>query len=119
MSDSAFCKRFRSFYESSPSSSPPDLPHRSCYGGNLSLYSDDAEDVGYIQRHEDPAMGTRFLLQEMKPRYGSWCLNVGVDDGCAEGQQRQPWAGAQCIRDTEDVIAYIDGPAYPPPAPPV
>ncbi|GJT82194.1 hypothetical protein Tco_1056536 [Tanacetum coccineum] len=26
MSNSAFCKRFRSSYESSPSSSPPDLP---------------------------------------------------------------------------------------------
>ncbi|GKF82765.1 hypothetical protein Tco_0244421, partial [Tanacetum coccineum] len=37
MSDSAFHKRFRSSYESSPSSSPPDLPLRKHYQGTSEL----------------------------------------------------------------------------------
>ncbi|GJU96423.1 hypothetical protein Tco_1321179 [Tanacetum coccineum] len=41
MSDSAFCTRFRSSYEISPSSSPPDLPLRKCYRGTSELVEDD------------------------------------------------------------------------------
>ncbi|GKE03719.1 hypothetical protein Tco_1395737, partial [Tanacetum coccineum] len=41
MSDSAFRKRFRSSYESSPSLSPPDLPLRKHYRGTSKLVEDD------------------------------------------------------------------------------
>ncbi|GJW67039.1 hypothetical protein Tco_0121463 [Tanacetum coccineum] len=44
MSDSTFCKRFRSFYESSPSSSQPDLPSRKLYQGTFELVEDDDEE---------------------------------------------------------------------------
>ncbi|GKG29951.1 hypothetical protein Tco_0419849, partial [Tanacetum coccineum] len=78
---------------------------------------------------------------------GVECLNLGEDEAVPEGQQRaalvvetavgEPLGlGYEVLRrqeisfregrmpsvyevDTEDVIAYIDGPAYPPPAPPV
>ncbi|GKE78467.1 hypothetical protein Tco_1544587 [Tanacetum coccineum] len=44
MSDSAFRKRFRSSYESLPSSSPPDLPSRKRYRGTSELVEDDEEE---------------------------------------------------------------------------
>ncbi|GJZ58448.1 hypothetical protein Tco_0613942, partial [Tanacetum coccineum] len=44
MSESAFRKRFRSFYESSPSVSPPDLPSRKRYRGTYELVEDSEED---------------------------------------------------------------------------
>nr|GEW30495.1 hypothetical protein [Tanacetum cinerariifolium] len=43
MSDLAFCKRFRSSYESSPSSSPPDIPLRKRYQGTSELVEDDMD----------------------------------------------------------------------------
>ncbi|GKC79590.1 hypothetical protein Tco_1130364, partial [Tanacetum coccineum] len=44
MSESAFCKRFRSSYESSPSLSPLDLPSRKHYQSTFELVEDDEED---------------------------------------------------------------------------
>ncbi|GJW84901.1 hypothetical protein Tco_0158046 [Tanacetum coccineum] len=44
MSESAFCKRFRSFYESSPYLSLPDLPSQKCYRGTSELVEDDNEE---------------------------------------------------------------------------
>ncbi|GKB98400.1 hypothetical protein Tco_0984537 [Tanacetum coccineum] len=44
MSESAFRKRFRSSYESSPSVSPPDLPLRKRYRGTSELVEDSEED---------------------------------------------------------------------------
>ncbi|GKC30197.1 hypothetical protein Tco_1037491, partial [Tanacetum coccineum] len=44
MSKSAFHKRFRSSYESLPSSSPLDLPSRKRYRGTFELVEDDEED---------------------------------------------------------------------------
>ncbi|GKD19328.1 hypothetical protein Tco_1208486, partial [Tanacetum coccineum] len=46
MSESAFHKRFRSSYESSPSLSPPDLPSWKCYWGTSKLVDDSEEDDG-------------------------------------------------------------------------
>ncbi|GKG48728.1 hypothetical protein Tco_0512875, partial [Tanacetum coccineum] len=84
MSESAFCKRFRSSYESSPSVSPPELPLWKRYQGTSKLVEDseedndieesldsdsvdeDAEDEGSTAEDEDPtardeglAMGSR------------------------------------------------------------
>ncbi|GJZ04118.1 hypothetical protein Tco_0537393 [Tanacetum coccineum] len=79
MSESAFCKRFRSSYESSPSLSPPDLPSRKLYRGTFELVEDseedkeieesldsdsmseDAEDEGPTAEGEDPATGDEGL----------------------------------------------------------
>ncbi|GKE87572.1 hypothetical protein Tco_1565047 [Tanacetum coccineum] len=85
MSDSTFHKRFRSSYESSPSSSAPDLPSRKCYRGMSKLVEDDeeeddeeedeeieesldsdsvsedAEDEGPTSEDEDPAAGDESL----------------------------------------------------------
>ncbi|GKC43766.1 hypothetical protein Tco_1061488 [Tanacetum coccineum] len=44
MSDSTFCKRFRSFYKSLPSLSPPDLPSRKHSRGTSELVEDDKEE---------------------------------------------------------------------------
>ncbi|GKE36306.1 hypothetical protein Tco_1459711, partial [Tanacetum coccineum] len=76
MFDLAFCKRFRSSYESSPLRSPPDLPSRKRYQGTSELVDDDeeedkeieesldsdsesedAEDEGPTAEDEDPAAG--------------------------------------------------------------
>ncbi|GJY88890.1 hypothetical protein Tco_0503518, partial [Tanacetum coccineum] len=80
MSEFAFRKRFRSSYESSLSSSPPDLPSRKRYRGTSELVDDsgeddddeeeeikdsldsdsvseDVEDEGPITEDEDPAAG--------------------------------------------------------------
>ncbi|GKD34797.1 hypothetical protein Tco_1250306 [Tanacetum coccineum] len=74
MFESAFYKRFRSFYESSPSVSPPDLPSWKHYHGTSELVEDsddeedeeieksmdfnsmseDAEDEGPTAEDEDP-----------------------------------------------------------------
>ncbi|GJU72979.1 hypothetical protein Tco_1264384 [Tanacetum coccineum] len=80
MSESAFRKRFRSSYESSPSLSPPDLPSRKRYRGTSELVEDDeeedeeieesldsdsmsedAEDEGPTAEDEDPAAGDKGL----------------------------------------------------------
>ncbi|GJR63125.1 hypothetical protein Tco_1505287 [Tanacetum coccineum] len=60
MSESAFRKRFRSSYESSPSVSPPDLPLRKRYRGTSELVEDseeedDEEDEEIEEKDEDPA----------------------------------------------------------------
>ncbi|GJV73366.1 hypothetical protein Tco_1493361 [Tanacetum coccineum] len=89
MSESAFCKRFRSFYDSSPSSSPPDLPLRKHYRGTSELVEDseedddeedeeieesldsdsvseDAEDEGPTAEDEDPVAGDEGLTASVK-----------------------------------------------------
>ncbi|GKE61236.1 hypothetical protein Tco_1511603, partial [Tanacetum coccineum] len=89
MSESAFRKRFRSFYESSPSVSPPDLPLRKHYHGTSKLVkgseedddeedeeiaesmdsdsvSEDAEDKGPTAEDEDPAVEDEGLTAAVK-----------------------------------------------------
>nr|GEZ29883.1 hypothetical protein [Tanacetum cinerariifolium] len=142
MSDSAFCKRFKSSYDSSPS---PPLLVRKRYRGMFELIldtdskeveesldsdsvSEDAEDEGPTAEYEDPdardeglAAGDEGLSMIAEIR--------GLDD---EGQgsgsapeperservsvSRQPTLSTWI--DPEDGMVYIDVPAYPPPAPP-
>ncbi|GKD87066.1 hypothetical protein Tco_1358220, partial [Tanacetum coccineum] len=81
MSESAFRKRFRSSYDSLPSSSPPDLPSRKRYQGTSELVEDDedeeieesldsdsvSEDVkdeGHTAEDEDPVAGDEGLAAE-------------------------------------------------------
>ncbi|GKE27650.1 hypothetical protein Tco_1443034 [Tanacetum coccineum] len=109
MSESAFRKRFRSFYESSPSFSPPDLPSRKCYRGTSELVEDceedgdkedeeieesmdsdsvseDAEDEGPTVKDEDPTAGDEGLVAGVEgpgmddESYGLDDEDHGLDD---------------------------------------
>ncbi|GJZ58503.1 hypothetical protein Tco_0613997 [Tanacetum coccineum] len=72
MSDLTFRKRFRSYYESSPSSSPPDLPSQKRY-----------------REDEDPAVGDEGLAAgDESPGIRVESLSLGVDEAVSEGQQR-------------------------------
>ncbi|GJW47509.1 hypothetical protein Tco_0079155 [Tanacetum coccineum] len=53
MYESAFCKRFRSSYESSPSSSLPDLPLRKRYRGTSELVEDDEDNDDEEEEDEE------------------------------------------------------------------
>nr|GEZ84850.1 hypothetical protein [Tanacetum cinerariifolium] len=111
MSDSAFYKRFRSSYESSPSSSPPDLPLRKRYRGTSELVKDeeeeeedeeteessdsdseseDAKDEGPIIEDKDPAaMEEGLAARDEGPGMRVKSLSLGGDEAVPEGQQRQ------------------------------
>ncbi|GJZ70667.1 putative nucleotidyltransferase, ribonuclease H [Tanacetum coccineum] len=95
MSDSTFHKRFRSSYESSPSSSPPDLPLWKCYRGAYELVEDDKEEdeddkeedeeieeSSDSDRDEGLAAGDEGLDIRVE------CLSLGGDEAVPEGQQR-------------------------------
>ncbi|GKE62714.1 hypothetical protein Tco_1513081 [Tanacetum coccineum] len=118
MSDSAFCKRFRSFYECSPSSSPPDLPLWKHYRGTSELVEDDeeeddeeddeeeedeeveessdsdiesedAEDESPNAEDKDPAAGDGgFAVGDEGPGVRVESLGLGGDVVVREGQQR-------------------------------
>ncbi|GJR42501.1 hypothetical protein Tco_1310604 [Tanacetum coccineum] len=86
MSESAFYKRFRSSYESSPSVLPPDFPSRKRYRGTSELVEDsddeedkeikesmdsnsvskDAEDEGLTAEDEDPVAEDEGLTAEVE-----------------------------------------------------
>ncbi|GKF21246.1 hypothetical protein Tco_0069884 [Tanacetum coccineum] len=109
--------------------------------------SADAEDEGPTVKDEDPAAGNEGLAAGDKgPDMGVEILSLGGDEFVPEGQPRaapvvetamgEPLGlGYRALRrreialgegrmpsvfeiDLEDGIAYIDVPAYPPPAPP-
>ncbi|GKG14858.1 hypothetical protein Tco_0354458, partial [Tanacetum coccineum] len=73
MSDSTFCKRFRSSYETSPPSSPPDLSSRKRSWGTSELVEDEEEEDEEEEDEEveessdfdskSEVEGTRVLLQ--------------------------------------------------------
>ncbi|GJY56379.1 hypothetical protein Tco_0455494 [Tanacetum coccineum] len=88
MSDLEFRKRFRYSYESTPSSSPPDLPLRKHYRDSDSK-SEDAEDEGPNAVDEDPFTGDKGLAAgDEDPGIGVESLGLGGDEVVPEGQQR-------------------------------
>ncbi|GKA60059.1 hypothetical protein Tco_0759372 [Tanacetum coccineum] len=99
MSNSAFHKRFRSSYESSPSSSPPDLPLRNRYRSTFELVEDDDEEEDEDDEEEDkddeeedeedPAAGHEGLaVGDEGPGIRVESLSLGEDEVVPEGQQR-------------------------------
>ncbi|GKA99611.1 hypothetical protein Tco_0827605 [Tanacetum coccineum] len=118
MSDSAFSKRFRPSYDSSPSSSPPDLPSRKHYRGTSELVEDekeeddkekeedeedeeveessdsdseseDAEDEGPIAGDEGPTAGDEGLAAgDEGPGMRVESHGLGGVEAVPEGQQR-------------------------------
>ncbi|GKE59559.1 hypothetical protein Tco_1498744 [Tanacetum coccineum] len=113
MSESAFCKRFRSSYKSSPSVSPPDIPSRKRYHGTSklvedskedddeedeeiykSMYSDsvseDAKDEGPIAEDEDPAAEDEGLTTGGRgPRVESDGIGLEEEEEVVPGGQQQ------------------------------
>ncbi|GJS63445.1 hypothetical protein Tco_0678009, partial [Tanacetum coccineum] len=116
MSNSAFRKRFRSSYESLPSSSPPDLPLQKRYWGtsnlaedddeeeddeeedeemeessNFECVSEDAKDEGHATKDEDLVAGDEGLAAgDEGPSIGVESLSLGGNKAVPRGQQRQP-----------------------------
>ncbi|GKB28512.1 hypothetical protein Tco_0867913 [Tanacetum coccineum] len=98
MSESAFRKRFRSYYESSRSSSPPDLPSRKRYRGKSELVEEDDEEDEEIEESldsdsgtgdEDPATGDE----------GPESDGLGVreeEEAVPEGPHSLLWGGSGC-----------------------
>ncbi|GKC35641.1 hypothetical protein Tco_1048025, partial [Tanacetum coccineum] len=98
MSDSAFCKRFRSSYESSPSSSPLDIPLRMEEdeeeegeeveeSSDSDSKSEDAEDEGLAAEDEGPAIGDEDLAAgDEGPSMRGESLGFGGDQAVLEGQ---------------------------------
>nr|GEZ12008.1 hypothetical protein [Tanacetum cinerariifolium] len=106
MSDSAFCKSFRSSYESLPSSSPPDLPLQK-------RYQDDkdraAGDEGLAAGDEGPGIGVESL--SLGQSFGSVPESKSPERVSALRQSTlTTWM------DPEDGIVYIDVLAYLTPA---
>nr|GEV89995.1 zinc finger, CCHC-type [Tanacetum cinerariifolium] len=106
MSDSMFCKRFRSFYDSSPS---PTFPGRKRYKGTSELIldtdseedeeveessdsdseSEDAEDEGPTVGDEGPTAGDEGLVAENEgPGMGVGSPSLGGDEVVPGGKQR-------------------------------
>ncbi|GJZ97563.1 hypothetical protein Tco_0670016 [Tanacetum coccineum] len=153
MSDSAFRKRFRSSYESLPSSSQPDLPSQKHYRGTSELVEDDdddeeedndekdkededeevdktldsdsesedAKDEGPTVEDEDPAAGTGVCAPHTWQRAALVVKTaVGKPIGLGyEALRRQDITLGEGWIPSVFELAYIDVPAYPPPAPPI
>ncbi|GJX99774.1 hypothetical protein Tco_0356793 [Tanacetum coccineum] len=114
MSDTAFYKRFRSSYQSLPSSSSPDLPSRKHFRGTSELVEDDdddeeeeeedkegsgeldlvveskdAKDEGLAVEDEGPAIGDEGLAAgDEDPGMRVESLGLGGDEVVPEGQQQ-------------------------------
>ncbi|GJZ99208.1 hypothetical protein Tco_0671759 [Tanacetum coccineum] len=126
MSESAFRKRFRSSYESSPSLSPPDLPLRKRYRGMRVLLRGSRAPI-WESRVESDRLG---LGEEEEADWGG---QQQVSFGCEEQIRQGSGSASEPKRlervsaskqptltawtDPEDGMVYIDVPAYPPPAP--
>ncbi|GKD50756.1 hypothetical protein Tco_1279732 [Tanacetum coccineum] len=76
ISESAFRKRFRSSYESSPSLSSPDLPSRKRYRDSV---SEDTEDEGPTAEDEDSTAGDEGLAAGVEG-HGTDDESYGLDD---------------------------------------
>ncbi|GKD40021.1 hypothetical protein Tco_1260228, partial [Tanacetum coccineum] len=66
MSESAFCKRFRSYYESSLSSSQPDLPSRKHYRGTFELVEDSEEDYNKEDKEIEESLDFDSMSEDTK-----------------------------------------------------
>ncbi|GJX46983.1 putative reverse transcriptase domain-containing protein, partial [Tanacetum coccineum] len=148
MSDSAFRKRFRSSYESSPSFSPPDLPSWKRYRGTSELVEDeeeeeddaeeeeeieessdsdseskDAKDEGPTTKDEDPAAGDEGIVTRDEGSVAETAICEPLGLGYGELRRREIMLGEGRMPsvlevDLEDDRVYIDVLTYPLPAPP-
>ncbi|GKD37535.1 hypothetical protein Tco_1257742, partial [Tanacetum coccineum] len=122
-----------SSYESSPSSSSPDLPSRKCYRGTAELVEDDKEEDEEIEESLDSDRDESLAAGDEGPGIGVESHSLddesrGLDD---EGhsarelalEEDHVYSTFEPILTTwtnpEDGMVFIDVPAYPPPAPPV
>nr|GEX12906.1 hypothetical protein [Tanacetum cinerariifolium] len=89
MSDLAFCKRFRSSYESSPSSSPPDIPSRKRYRGMFELVEDDM-DVEDDEDGDDKEEDEEMKEWDEGLAVGDEGLGMGVEGLSLSGDEAVP-----------------------------
>ncbi|GKE58849.1 hypothetical protein Tco_1498034, partial [Tanacetum coccineum] len=141
MSESAFCKRFRSSYESSLFVSPPDLPSWKRYRGTSELVEDSDEE----DDEEDEGIEESMDFDRLSESHGMDDESHGLDDeghsvesdrldleeneeAVPRGQQqtapvmRTAGSGSTLESETtwtdpEDGMVYNDDPTYPTPAP--
>ncbi|GKD63177.1 hypothetical protein Tco_1305285, partial [Tanacetum coccineum] len=85
MSESAFCKRFRSSNKSSPSLSPPDLPLRKRYRGMSELVEDDEDDDDEDDDDEDD--------EQIKESLDSDNVSEDAEDEGPTAEDEDPAAG--------------------------
>ncbi|GKA42585.1 hypothetical protein Tco_0735245 [Tanacetum coccineum] len=125
MSDSAFRKRFRSCYETLPSSSPPDLPSQKRSRGTSELVKDDkeeedeeveesidfdsesedVEDEGPTAEDEGPAVGDEGLATgDESPVKRVESLGLGGDEVVPEGQQRATPVMETAVEDGVEIL---------------
>ncbi|GJR79197.1 APOBEC/CMP deaminase [Tanacetum coccineum] len=144
LSDLALRKRYRSSYETSSSSSSPALPVQKRYQGTSELIldtdseedeigeEDTDEDEGHGLDDEDHSMesdglgleGEEEAITEAEEDQVYSTFKIGQGSGSVLELERPERVSA--LRqptlttwiDPKDGIAYIDIPAYPPPAPP-
>ncbi|GKF98276.1 hypothetical protein Tco_0297059, partial [Tanacetum coccineum] len=84
MSESTFCKRFRSSYESSPYVSPRDLPLWKRYRGTSELVEDSKEDGEIEESLDSNSVGEDVedegsTIEDKDPAAGDECLAAGVE----------------------------------------
>ncbi|GJW01370.1 hypothetical protein Tco_1556621 [Tanacetum coccineum] len=82
MSESAFRKRFWSYYESSPSVSPPDLPSRKRYRGTSELLEDSEEDDNEEDEEIEESIDTDSIYGLDDENHGMDDESHGIDDEC-------------------------------------
>ncbi|GJS12290.1 hypothetical protein Tco_0369086 [Tanacetum coccineum] len=87
MSDSAFRKRFMSSYESSPSSSPPNLPSRKHYRGTSKLVEDDEEE------EDDEEGGDEEEDEEIEESSNSNSVSEDAEEEGPTAEDEDPTAG--------------------------
>ncbi|GJT25823.1 hypothetical protein Tco_0895760 [Tanacetum coccineum] len=112
--DSTFCKRFRSSYETSPSSSPPELPLQKRSRGTSEFVEDDEvededeeveESLDFDSESEDAGGDTWVLLRDEESCYrgiGLWGVETSRD---------ALWEG-RCLVYSRLGLT-VDVPAYP------
>ncbi|GJS20086.1 hypothetical protein Tco_0448718 [Tanacetum coccineum] len=116
MFESAIHKRFRSSYESSPSSSPPYLPSQKCYQGTPLLVEDDEEDE---DEEIEESLDSNSVSEDAEDEDDE---SRGLDDeGYSVESDRFGLGDEEEVvpEDPKDGMVYIDVPTYPPPTPPV
>nr|GEU97472.1 hypothetical protein [Tanacetum cinerariifolium] len=98
MSDSAFHKRFRSSYDSSPSPNFPEEDKEVEESSDSDSESEDAEEEGHITEDDDPAAGDEGLAAgDEGPYMGVESLGLGWNEAVPEEKEEavpkgQQWA---------------------------
>ncbi|GKA09540.1 hypothetical protein Tco_0688871, partial [Tanacetum coccineum] len=112
MSESAFYKRFRSSYERSPYSSPPDLPSWKYYQGTSKLVEDDEEDDDEEDKEIEESLDADSVSEDVEEE-GPTAEDedpAAGDEGLAAGDEG-PGMGVESYG-SDDEICGLDDEGY-------